>query len=115
MDQTNPPQEVHPHSKLLLIITILVVISAIAGSGYYFYQAKHIKKNSVVTTDTAKTTPTPTPAPSATATPAPTGTQVTQSAKETSTTISKDMSAINLDEVKSAMTTLRTAMSSFSL
>ena len=107
---------IHPHSKLLFVITAVVLVVALSGSGYYFWKSKQLKS-----TPDALITTAPAPAASqenTTATQIPVTTEsVSSTATSTSTsaatTISTDMSQINTDEIKETMSELKSVMSSF--
>jgi len=46
----------HPHAKLWLITTVVVLLLAISGVGYYIYKTKQATQTAATTTATEQTT-----------------------------------------------------------
>lgn len=107
MEEIKTMPKPHPHSKLMFIISAIVAIIALSGSGYYYYKIRQVK--------TAKQTPAQTGSVATTqkttgsaAAPASTGTTAAATSE-----ITKDLKDVNLDEIKTTIAEIKTAMSSF--
>jgi hypothetical protein len=113
MNEITPLQH-HKHSLLMFIVSGIFIVTALAGTGYYLYKMHVISTPSTVaihTTAAPTATPTETPSPTPTATAVPTA---TPDVKTSSAAISQDIAAVNVSDIKTAVTQLKAALASFS-
>lgn len=90
----------HPLSKQFFIITVIVVLGALSGAGYYGYKIRQLNAKNLASQEEKI--------------------KVTEEAlnkmlaeKVTTEEIKKDVTEINIDEIKSAVAELKAAMSAF--